>query len=76
MRTAMETGIDPSDESVQVLARRSRVLIEEFTGSDFGIARSLNTMYQQEGVEAASQGAIDAALGEYMGRAMQCQASG
>jgi len=75
-RTAMANGIDPSDEPVQVLARRWRSLIEEFTGGDPGIARSLNTMYQQEGVEAASQGAVDAALGEYMGRAMQCQSSG
>ncbi|KAM3099085.1 MerR family transcriptional regulator [Phormidesmis sp. 146-12] len=71
-RTAMANGIDPSDESVQVLARRWRSLIEEFTGCDPEIARSLNTMYQQEGSEAASRGAVDTALAAYMSRAMQC----
>lgn len=71
-RTAMVNGIDPSDESVQVLARRWRSLIEEFTGGNPEIARSLNTMYQQEGTEAASRGAVDPALAAYMSRAMQC----
>ena len=71
-RTAMEAGVDPTSESVQALARRWRSLIEEFTGCDAGIARSLQTMYQQEGAEVASRGAVDMALAEYMSRAMQC----
>ncbi|GAP96919.1 MerR family transcriptional regulator [Leptolyngbya sp. NIES-2104] len=70
-RTAMANGIDPSDESVQVLARRCRSLIEELTGGDPEIARSLNTMYQQERAETASRGAVDTALAAYMSRAMQ-----
>jgi MerR family transcriptional regulator, thiopeptide resistance regulator len=76
IRVAMANGADPASESVQVLAQRCRSLIEEFTGGDPGIRQSLNTMYQQEGVEAASQSAMDVALMEYMSRAMQCQSSG
>ncbi|GAB4209903.1 MAG: MerR family transcriptional regulator [Coleofasciculaceae cyanobacterium] len=68
-RTAMQNGIDPTSEMVQKLARRSRELIQEFTGGDAGIERSLNQMYQQEGVEVASRGAIDSALMEYLSRA-------
>ena len=71
-RTEMAKGTDPCSDSVQALARRWRSLIEEFTGGDPGIQQSLNQMYQQEGAEVASRGAVDAALMEYMGRAMQC----
>jgi MerR family transcriptional regulator, thiopeptide resistance regulator len=72
VRTEMEKGTDPSSESVQALARHWRSLIEEFTGGDPGVRQSLNTLYQQEGAEAASRGAMDTALAEYMSRAMQC----
>lgn len=70
-RTEMINGTDPSSESVQALARRWRSLIQEFTGGNPGIEQSLNQMYQQEGAEVASRGAIDSAVMEYMGRAMQ-----
>jgi DNA-binding transcriptional MerR regulator len=68
-RTAMQNGIDPTSEAVQALARRSQALIQEFTGGDAGIERSLNQMYQQESVEVASRGAMDSALMEYMSKA-------
>ncbi len=51
------------------LARRSQALIQEFTGGDAGIERSLNQMYQQEGADVASRGAMDSALMEYMSKA-------
>lgn len=70
VRTEMEKGTDPASESMQVLARRWQELIEEFTGGDAGIRQSLNTMYQQEGAEAATRGAVDSALSEYMSRAI------
>jgi MerR family transcriptional regulator, thiopeptide resistance regulator len=70
VRTEMEKGTDSASESMQVLARRWLELIEEFTGGDAGIRQSLNTMYQQEGAEAATHGAVDSALSEYMGRAI------
>jgi hypothetical protein len=68
-RSAMQNGIDPTSEAVQELARRSQSLIQEFTGGDAGIERSLNQMYQQEGVEVASRGAMDSAVMEYMSKA-------
>jgi MerR family transcriptional regulator, thiopeptide resistance regulator len=48
VRAEMEAGTDPSDERVWPLARRSMELIEEFTGGDPGIERSLINMWQQE----------------------------
>jgi MerR family transcriptional regulator, thiopeptide resistance regulator len=69
-RAEMEKGTDPSSDSVQNIARRWRELIDEFTGGNPGIEQSLTTMYQQEGVEAASRGMGDAALWQYMGKAI------
>lgn len=74
VRTEMEKGTDPTSESVQALARRWRSLIEEFTGGDPGITQSLNTLYQQEGPEAASRGMVvepeATAMWEFMGKAI------
>jgi MerR family transcriptional regulator, thiopeptide resistance regulator len=70
VRTEMEKGTDPSSETVKALARRWLALIDEMTGGDEGIRRSLNTMYQQEGAEAVTHGAVDSAMSEYIGRAM------
>ncbi|MFH7029506.1 MAG: MerR family transcriptional regulator [Heteroscytonema crispum UTEX LB 1556] len=69
-RAQMEKGTDPASESVQNIAKRWRELIDEFTGGNPGIEQSLNRMYQQQGVEAASRGMGDAALWEYMPRAI------
>lgn len=80
-RSETVNGTDPSSESVQALARRWRLaqsatpqepLIAEFTGGDPGVERSLSQMYQQEGAEVASRGAVDSAVMEYMSKAMQC----
>lgn len=70
VRTQMENGTDPAGESMQVLAGRWLELIQEFTGGDASIARSLNNIYKQEGVEVVSQGALDSAVSEYIGRAI------
>ncbi|MBW4475816.1 MAG: MerR family transcriptional regulator [Tolypothrix brevis GSE-NOS-MK-07-07A] len=69
-RLEMEKGTDPASETVQNIAKRWQELIAEFTGGNPGIEQSLNNMYQQEGVETASRGMGDAALWEYMGRAL------
>jgi MerR family transcriptional regulator, thiopeptide resistance regulator len=52
-------GADPSNDSVQAIARRWRELIDEFTGKNSEIEQSLNRMYQLEGVETASRGMGD-----------------
>lgn len=48
VRAEMEAGTDPSDERVQRLARRWMELVEEFTGGDAGIRRSVTNMWRQE----------------------------
>jgi DNA-binding transcriptional MerR regulator len=48
VRAEMEAGTDPSNERVQALARRSMELVNEFTGGDPGIERSLGNMWRQE----------------------------
>lgn len=48
VRAAMEAGTDTADERAQALARRWMGLVEEFTGGDAGIARSVGNMWRQE----------------------------
>jgi MerR family transcriptional regulator, thiopeptide resistance regulator len=48
VRAEMEAGTDPSTERVQALARRWMGLVNEFTGGDPGIERSVGNMWRQE----------------------------
>lgn len=48
VRAEMEAGTDPSNERVQSLARRWIELVNEFTGGDPGIERSVSNMWRQE----------------------------
>jgi DNA-binding transcriptional MerR regulator len=48
VRAEMEAGTDPSSERVQALARRWMELVNEFTGGNPGIERSVGNMWQQE----------------------------
>jgi DNA-binding transcriptional MerR regulator len=70
VRAEMEAGTDPSNERVQALARRSMELVNEFTGGDPGIERSLNNMWQQEetihGIDTGEMRAMMAYLSEAM----------
>jgi MerR family transcriptional regulator, thiopeptide resistance regulator len=66
-----QRGTDPSDPRVQALARRWTALIEQFTGGDAGIRRSLQRMYDEEGVEAASRGMLKPETMEYAWRAIE-----
>ena len=72
-QAAMENGTDPGSEPVQQLARRWQELVAAFTGDNPEIAHSLDHLYQQEGPEAASQGMLEAAVFDYMGRAIAIQ---
>ena len=69
-RTEMAKGTHPASEAMQVIVQKWQSLIQQFTGGDAGIASSLQSMYQQEGVEVASRGMMDAELMEFMGKAM------
>jgi DNA-binding transcriptional MerR regulator len=48
VQAEMDKGTDPADERVQALARRWKELVEEFTGGNPGITKSLGRMYQEE----------------------------
>lgn len=69
VRAEMERGTDPADPRVQSLAARWKALVEEFTGGNPEIAKSLGRMWQEEtnihGIDTAGT----RALGEYVQRA-------
>lgn len=48
VRAEMEAGTDPADERVRRLAKRWMELVNEFTGGDPGIERSVGNMWRQE----------------------------
>jgi len=68
----MKQGAGPASEPVQTLARKAQSLIQEFTGGNLGIGRSLNRMYQAEGgpkVMAQHGYRVDPAVWDYMAKA-------
>jgi DNA-binding transcriptional MerR regulator len=64
-------GTDPGDPRLDPLVERWTELIERFTGGDPRIRASLQAMYDTEGPERASRGAIDADTLAYAGRAVE-----
>jgi DNA-binding transcriptional MerR regulator len=70
VRSEHANDTDASDPRMLELARRWRALIEQFTGGDEGIRRSLASMYGEQGPETASRGMVDAELMQYVGRAL------
>ncbi len=48
VRAEMEADTDPASERAQLLARRWMELVQEFTGGNSGIERSVSNMWQQE----------------------------
>jgi DNA-binding transcriptional MerR regulator len=71
MRAEQRAGTDPGDPGVRPLAVRWAGLIEQFTGGDAGIRASLQRMYETEGPEQASRGAVDAELMAYAMEAIE-----
>jgi DNA-binding transcriptional MerR regulator len=71
VRTEHERGTDPASPRMRELATRWRALVEQFTGGDPGIRRSLATMYRQEDPLVVSHGALDRELMAYAMRAVQ-----
>jgi hypothetical protein len=71
VRREMENGTDPSDPRVQVLARRWKGLVEEFTGGNPGIAASLNRMYESESNVAGIDTGPIREMGAYIQRALE-----
>ncbi|HEV2852955.1 MAG TPA: MerR family transcriptional regulator [Thermoanaerobaculia bacterium] len=70
VQAEMDRGTDPADERVQQLARRWMGLVQEFTGGNPGIARSVGRMYQEETTVAGLDTAHMRQMMEYVGKAM------
>jgi DNA-binding transcriptional MerR regulator len=69
-------GTDPADPRLDPLVARWQALIRQFTGGDPGLKASLQRMYDTEGPERASRGAVNAETMAYAGRAMAARADG
>jgi DNA-binding transcriptional MerR regulator len=65
VRAAIDAGTDPSDPHVQSLAARWQGLVQEFTGGNSGIFKSLRTMYENEPPQNLHP-SIDPRIKEYM----------
>jgi MerR family transcriptional regulator, thiopeptide resistance regulator len=71
--TLRASGVAPSDPRAQALAARWSALVAQFTGGDPGIGASLKAMYESEGVERASRGAVSPELFTWMGEAVDAR---
>jgi MerR family transcriptional regulator, thiopeptide resistance regulator len=76
VKMEIDRGANPTDESVQQLARRWMDLIEMFTGGSPGIAKSLQAMYREEGASKASLGVLDEGTMAFMQRAIAALRNG
>jgi DNA-binding transcriptional MerR regulator len=73
MEAERQRGTDPADPRVHELAQRWQALVEQMTGGDAGIQRSMLAMFESKGPEAASGGHVSAELWAYVRQA--CAAS-
>jgi hypothetical protein len=69
VREQMDSGTDPTAPPVLELARKWNSLIEEFTGADPGITKSLGKMWSSEPSLGQMTG-IDSAMFAYIGKAL------
>lgn len=70
VRAEMEAGTDPSDERVQRLAKRWMQLVEEMTGGNPEIERSVRNMWHQEETLMGMDTRQMQEMMEYISRAM------
>lgn len=71
VQAEMNAGTDPADPKVQALARRWVGLVNEFTGGDPGVMKSLSNMYQNEGRVHGMGVAGVRPMMDYIGKAMK-----
>jgi DNA-binding transcriptional MerR regulator len=71
LRTLMDQGTPPSSPPALEIARRCQGLIQEFTGGDPGVEKSLNALYRDNPTAMNQFGYdVDQSLSEYMGQIM------
>jgi MerR family transcriptional regulator, thiopeptide resistance regulator len=75
VRAEMDKGTDPASETVQALARRWKALVDEFTGGNPGIERSVARLYREE-PRARERMGLDVQIFEYINRAMAAMKAG
>jgi hypothetical protein len=75
VKSERAAGTPPTDARMLELARRWRMLIEQFTGGHPGIRLSLATTYREQGPWRASRGMVDSELMRYVGRALAALAA-
>lgn len=71
VKTEMEKDTDPNSKKMQDLAVRWEELIQEFTGGNKGIRKSLSNMYNNEDTEEASHGYVDNETMQFISIAMK-----
>jgi DNA-binding transcriptional MerR regulator len=70
VQAEMDRGTDPADPRVRELARRWQGLVNEFTGGNPGIAKAVQSMYEQEDEIHGMKTAHMRPMMEYVGKAM------
>lgn len=72
VKQEMDKGTDPASEAMQELAGRWQGLIDEFTGGNKEIEKSLGNLYKHEGPAVGRQHGFDfdPKMFEYVGKAM------
>ncbi|MTI87418.1 MAG: MerR family transcriptional regulator [Balneolaceae bacterium] len=71
VRIEMEKDTDPNSERMQELAARWEGLIQEFTGGNKEIRKSLSKMYNNEDTEETSHGFVDNETMQFISKAMK-----
>ncbi len=66
----MDKGTDPASECVQLLAKRWMELVQESTGGNPEIEKSLGNMYRQETTIYSMETASMREMGEYVSKAV------
>jgi MerR family transcriptional regulator, thiopeptide resistance regulator len=69
VRDAVASGKAPDHPEVQQLAARWRALVQEFSGGNRGIEKSVATMYRNE-PDVQQRMGLDAEIFDYIGKAM------
>jgi MerR family transcriptional regulator, thiopeptide resistance regulator len=70
VRAEMDKGTETTSETVQALARRWMALVNDFTGGDASIEKSLRRMYEQEQTIHGMDGEAMRPMMEYIGKAI------
>lgn len=71
VQTEMKKDTDPDSEEMQELAARWEELIQEFTGGNKGIRKSLFNLYKNEDTEEISHGYVDNETMQFISKAMK-----